>query len=211
MILKQTFFDYLLQTYMQDLQYLCLKRNLSLISCSPIRIVFQVLPENKEQLFSLCNMIRVMDLNAKDPKLCNLFFECDGFNHFSLTIEMANFEISKFVVNILKEPLDFPNLYFDYNILLRLMEYLEVYSMGVKCFLDNMRYYSYIFLAKDSLNDLSFISDDRQLLPNYHEKASCFYQGKKIDEDKYLIFKDLYSVNEYLNKFENHLSLALKN
>ena len=81
---KQTFFEYLLQTYMHDLQYFCLEKNLSLIGCSPSTLVFQVLPENKEQLFSLCNMIRIMKFNAsgKFSKLCNLFLGCDGFNHF---------------------------------------------------------------------------------------------------------------------------------
>lgn len=210
---KQTFFEYLLQTYMHDLQYFCLEKNLSLIGCSPSTLVFQVLPENKEQLFSLCNMIRVMELNAigKIPKLCNLFFECDGFNHFFLTIEMANIEILKFIVNVLKEPLDYSKLYNDYEILLKFMEYLEVYSVGVKCFLDKSKYYSYLFLANDSFSELSDISDDRKLLPSYHEEASCYYQGVKLSNDKFLLFKDFYSLEKYLKQLENHLSLTLKN
>ena len=206
MNIKQTFFDYLLQTYMYDLQYFCFKKNLSLIACSPTRIVLQVLPENKEQLFSLCNMIRIMELNDADEilKLCNLFFECDGFNYFFLTIEMANIEILKFIVNVLKEPLDYSKLYNDYEILLKFMEYLEVYSVGVKCFLDKSKYYSYLFLANDSFSELSDISDDRKLLPSYHEEV-------KLSNDKFLLFKDFYSLEKYLKQLENHLSLTLKN
>ena len=213
MNIKQTFFDYLLQTYMYDLQYFCFKKNLSLIACSPTRIVLQVLPENKEQLFSLCNMIRFMELNAsgKFSKLCNLFFGCDGFNHFFLTIEMANIEVLKFIVNSLKNSIDFSKQYADYETILKLMQDLEIYSVGVNCFLVKTDYYSYLFLTNDSLDELPDIFDDRKLLPNYHENATCYYQGVELSSDKFLIFKDFYSLEKYLKQLENHLSLTLKN
>lgn len=210
---EQTFFEYLLQWYMRELQFVCLKNNLSLIYSSPVELVFQVLPENKEQLFSLCNMIRFMELNAsgKFSKLCNLFFGCDGFNHFFLTIEMANIEVLKFIVNSLKNSIVFSKQYADYETILKLMQDLEIYSVGVNCFLDKTDYYSYLFLTNDSLDELPDIFDDRKLLPNYHENATCYYQGVELSSDKFLLFKDFYSLEKYLKQLENHLSLTLKN
>ena len=49
---------------------------------------------------------------------------------------MANIEVLKFIVNSLKNSIDFSKQYADYETILKLMQNLEIYSVGVNCFLD---------------------------------------------------------------------------
>lgn len=124
---------------------------------------------------------------------------------------MANIEIFEVYSKFFKKFYRFSKQYADYETILKLMQDLEIYSVGVNCFLDKTDYYSYLFLTNDSLDELSDIFDDRKLLPNYHENATCYYQGVELSSDKFLIFKDFYSLEKYLKQLENHLSLTLKN
>ena len=124
---------------------------------------------------------------------------------------MANIEVFEVYSKFFKKFYRFSKQYVDYETILKLTQDLEIYSVGVTCYLDKTDYYSYLFLTNDSLDELPDIFDDRKLLPNYHENATCYYQGVELSSDKFLIFKDFYSLEKYLKQLENHLSLTLKN